>query len=221
MALRVLGERPAAPDPVVTDAPPRRWWPKYVPLLVLMLCGAAILRPFMVENNDMAPGLQQGDLGLVIPRPLELFGPLSRGDVVVLPPGDIRAAQIRRIIALPGEVVEIAAGKILVDGRPLSGDFVATAYYPVDGKARRFRRRIESAWQSGGAQVQYQVAEQEAWVQPDRPGVVLGPDQYYVLSDRRTGARDSRDYGPMAGSTLRRVWAVSFAPGYGLLFGGH
>lgn len=189
---------------------------RYLPLLLLFVAAAAILRPFQVRSNDMAPALQDGDLGLVIPLPQALFGPPRRGDLVLAPPGDVSDRYLRRVVGMPGEVLEIAAGKILLEGSPLEGPQTGQMIYPVGGVPRRFRRRDE---QVGGGP-RYEVVEQEAWHLPDRPGVKLGSGEYYLLADRRTGAMDSRDYGPIKGEQLRRVVAVSLIPAYSHLLKG-
>ncbi|MCS6913527.1 MAG: signal peptidase I [Myxococcales bacterium] len=197
---------------------PRDWLRplRYVPLLLVLSGIVAIAQLFVVRSNDMAPALQEGDLALVLPMPEWLFGPLRRGDLVLVPPGHLSEATLRRVVALPGEVVEIVAGQILIEGLPLEGKRTGQVIYTIGGMPRRFHRRTETLGR-GDAAVRYEVIEQEAWHLPDRPGIQLGPDQYYVLADRRTGARDSRDYGPLPGSALRRVHVVSFIPGYALL----
>lgn len=54
------------------------------------------------------------------PRVNYLFSPPRRGDIVIFqPPNGSSAPYIKRVIALPGETVEIRGGAIYVDGWPL------------------------------------------------------------------------------------------------------
>lgn len=51
------------------------------------------------------------------------FTPVRRGDVVAFRHGGAEA-YLKRVIALPGERVAIARGVVLIDGRPLTENYV-------------------------------------------------------------------------------------------------
>jgi signal peptidase I len=73
-----------------------------------LLVGDQILVNRFVFGPRSAPGA-----GAFAPR-----RPLRHGDVVVFRhPDDPRRDLVKRVVALPGETVEIAAGRLLVDGR--------------------------------------------------------------------------------------------------------
>ncbi len=65
-----------------------------------------------VHGSSMAPTLQPGDVVLVVPT-----GRPRRGDVVLLrDPRDRTHAQVKRVLALPGETLQVSRGRLLVDG---------------------------------------------------------------------------------------------------------
>jgi len=79
----------------------------------------------VVRGSSMAPGIQDGDRILVEPWSY-LFGPIDRGDVIVLRyPLDPEIDYIKRVIGLPGDRVTLAGGRVWVNGEPLAEPYVA------------------------------------------------------------------------------------------------
>ena len=69
-----------------------------------------------VVEESMSPALEPGDY-LVVVRPRQM----ERGKVVVFPhPRRPSFALIKRIVGLPGELVEVAAGQVHINGRVLA-----------------------------------------------------------------------------------------------------
>jgi len=69
-----------------------------------------------VAGESMAPTYHSSDL--LLTRPVGGAG-LRRGDVVVFGHGGLR--MIKRVVGLPGDFVELEAGRIFVNGEPLDG----------------------------------------------------------------------------------------------------
>lgn len=78
-----------------------------------------VLEPISVASPSMEPTLRTGTFLLLDKVTLRLR-PLRRGDVIVLRSPEAGDRElIKRVIALPGESVELRAKKVLVDGREL------------------------------------------------------------------------------------------------------
>jgi signal peptidase I len=81
---------------------------------------------YLVPTNSMAPRIRAGDriqadVGIGDPRRGEVWvfhGPPRR-----FPRG---STLIKRVVGLPGERVEVADGRVLIDGRPLPEPYLAT-----------------------------------------------------------------------------------------------
>jgi signal peptidase I len=98
-------------------------------LLALGLCWpvwdaatfATSLRVFAVPSGSMAPSLVAGDRVCV---ETTRRAPPRRGEIWVFRmPKAAAAAQgfaVKRVVGLPGETVEVAAGRVTIDGRPLA-----------------------------------------------------------------------------------------------------
>lgn len=94
-------------------------------LVVLLLIAAAFfLRTPHVDGMSMEPRLREGEFVLINTLAYR-FSPIRRGDVVAFRhDAPNPETYIKRIVALPGERVEVREGTVLVDGRPLAEPYV-------------------------------------------------------------------------------------------------
>ncbi len=99
-------------------------------LVIFILLGVFAVQPVAVEGTSMLPQLHDGERLLVNKLVYYKFqnvrwGHLERGDIVVFwYPKEPDKSYVKRIIGLPGEVVEVRAGKVFVDGVELVEDYL-------------------------------------------------------------------------------------------------
>ncbi len=85
---------------------------------------ALLFNVSVVRGNSMSPGIHDGDR-ILVGAWTYLFGPIDRGDVVVLQyPLDPRLDYIKRIVGLPGDEIMIAGGRVWVNGQQLAEPYV-------------------------------------------------------------------------------------------------
>jgi len=90
-----------------------------------------LYQPVKVEGTSMAPLLSDQER-IFINKFVYRFEPIERGDVVVFwYPLDRSKSFIKRVVALPGETVELRAGRLYVNGKELSEPYVPSSY--LDG----------------------------------------------------------------------------------------
>jgi signal peptidase I len=90
-----------------------------------------LYQPVKVEGTSMAPLLSDQER-IFINKFVYRFEPIDRGDVVVFwYPLDRSKSFIKRVIALPGETVEIRRGVVYVNGREITEPYVPPQYADV------------------------------------------------------------------------------------------
>lgn len=151
-----------------------------VALVLALLIRQFIIQPFKIPTGSMRMTLMEGDRILVnkfiygakIPfTAIRLPGlrPPKRGDVIVfVSPQDPKKDFIKRLIALPGETVEIRDGNIYINGMVCKDQFIYN---------RNYYNKPESAFGSEGQIVN------------------VPRDSYYVLGDNSASSLDSRYWG--------------------------
>jgi signal peptidase I len=99
-------------------------------LAVALVIKALLIQAFYIPSESMVPTLKVGDRVLVNKTSYHLHK-VHRGDIVVFkrPPGEddprIRDL-IKRVIGLPGEVIEARDGKVYVNNQPLNEPYLPT-----------------------------------------------------------------------------------------------
>src|SRR5689334_2613603 len=93
-----------------------RYWKSLAAFASALVIVVLVYQPVRIEGNSMAPLLSDHEL-IFINRLVYHFEPAQRGDVVVFwYPEDRTKSFIKRIVALPGETVEIRHGLVYIDG---------------------------------------------------------------------------------------------------------
>jgi signal peptidase I len=99
-------------------------------VLIAVVLIVFIYQPVKVEGTSMMPGLRDQER-IFINKFTYRFGiaNIERGDTVVFWfPMDRSKSYIKRVIGLPGDLVEIDRGVVLVNGKPLAEDYVPENY---------------------------------------------------------------------------------------------
>ena len=99
-------------------------------IVVFILFGVFFVQPVVVEGTSMLPELHDGERLLV--NKLVYYkiqsvswGHIERGDIVVFwYPNDPDKSYVKRVIGLPGEVIEVRGGKVFVDGQELKEEYL-------------------------------------------------------------------------------------------------
>jgi signal peptidase I len=154
-----------------------------IALLVAILVRTFLLAHFVVDGTSMLNTLDTGDRVFVNKLSYRLHDP-NRGDVVVLHQigGSSERDLIKRVIALPGEEIEIQSCQVIIDGRRLEEPYLDPA--------------IVTPGNCGG----------------DYGPAVVPDDSVFVMGDNRAGSSDSRALGPIHESDLVGRAFVVFWP---------
>lgn len=140
-----------------------------------------LIQPFVVEGSSMEPNFHSGEY-LLVDKVSYRFRDIKRGEVIVFhPPSRPNLNYIKRIIALPGDNVQIKDGEISVNGARLDEPYISGG-----------ETLIRNSFAANLTQK-------------------LGRDEYFVLGDNRDHSSDSREIGAVPRHNIvGRAWLVVF-----------
>ena len=93
--------------------------------LVIFLALQAMFQSVKVVGSSMEPSLEQGQY-LLVSKASYWFRSPQRGDVIIFhPPQDPDRDLIKRVIATPGDIVEVKDGKVYINDAPLEEDYIS------------------------------------------------------------------------------------------------
>jgi signal peptidase I len=202
-------------------------WPTLVKAWLGLTIGAVVLaagivRPFIVEafkipSKAMVPTLVVGDEIMVD----KLRRVPHRGDVIVFKyPLDPQTDYVKRVVGLPGDVVEIKTGDVIEMGPAhLVVNGVEAPRERVQGDCTPAEERVPCVlWRETLDGRSYEIATDAALgEQGSFERVVVPPGRLFVLGDNRDNSSDSRVWGTVpleyVKGTVRFVWWSSGSSG--------
>ncbi len=96
--------------------------------LTAILIVVFVVQPVRVEGTSMQPNLADQER-IFVNKFVYHLSDIERGDVVVFwYPKDRSKSFIKRVIGLPGEIVEVRQGTVYVDGKPLQERYLFSEY---------------------------------------------------------------------------------------------
>ena len=160
-----------------------------IALSIFLVIYLFFLQPHQVNGQSMVPNFQNGEYVLTDKVSYKMRDP-RRGEVIVFHapaaahcPTGTGCDFIKRVIAVPGETVEVKENAIYVNGEKLSETYIPEEF---DTQAGEFsKNRV----------------------------IVLGPDEYFAVGDNRPYSSDSRAWGPITKNDIvGRAFFVYWPP---------
>jgi signal peptidase I len=182
-------------------------WVRENKSFLLFMCLIGIFRSAVAELNgipsgSMRPNLLEGDVVLVNRTAYDLKLPLTdvvlarlgdpaRGDVVTFHSPRDGERLIKRLIALPGDVVEMRNERLVINGKPADYAVLGTSSEPIGGGKLEAVRLDETL---AGRHHRIQLMPGVDAARSFGP-VTIPQDQYLMLGDNRDNSADSRYIG--------------------------
>ena len=207
--IRRRGETDEAPAPGTLVDYSRSFFPV---LLFVLIIRSFVFEPFRIPSGSMMPTLLQGDFifvkkysyGLRIPviesKIVETGAP-ERGDVVVFRlPSNPKINYIKRVIGLPGDLIEYRGHQLTINGVAM----------PLERDADNPRQAEGARWIESLDGREHQILIRSPGYAKGE-GVYRVPEgEYFMMGDNRDNSEDSRFIDPVAEEFLVgeavRVW---------------
>jgi signal peptidase I len=192
----------------------KQWLRHHRSLLVFILCFGVVRTAVAdwnpIPSGSMRPSILEGDVvyvnrlayDLKIPltdRSVARLGDPRRGEIVtfISPADGLRL--IKRIVAVPGDLVEMRDGILHVDGVPAEYVDVSGAVETVGGGVRVEALRATERVAGSSRAVQYMPG---VGYRRSFGPVVVPEDRYFIMGDNRDNSLDSRVFGTVPRASL-------------------
>ena len=213
-----------------------------VAVAVALLLRAFVVEAFQIPSGSMIPTLEVGDHIFVSKFAYGLSHPVhgqedsrstpspSAGDVIVFKyPLDHSTDYIKRVVGLPGDVIEMRQDELYINGRPVLRHRVPRVYHCNDAPSHGAEAMLRNARFDDDDDCELWVEtlgknEHETVLEPHRGGrdferKVIPAGQVFVMGDNRDNSSDSRVWGTVnvdliKGKALIVWWSRANSDGF-------
>ncbi len=175
-------------------------------VLVMLSLRSSVADWNEVPTGSMLPNIVEGDRIFVNKLAYDLkvpfttwhlahWGDPNRGDVVVFFSPEDGIRMVKRVVGVPGDVVEVRGNRIILNG-------ASATYGPPDPKIvnmipawQRPAFTLDAEQINGGPPHSVMGMTAAAMANPKFGPVTVPPGKYFLLGDNRGNSRDSRYWG--------------------------
>ena len=187
----------------------RGWWIKpLLVILMLLIISFTVIRLFIVvyaviTDDSMFPSLIEGDEVLVY----RMTNTYDRGNIILFMEGD--HPSIRRVIAGPGDVIEVRKGFVWINDQPLEikkGKTLQMGIHVKGQDALAVHKCEQYEETNKGNTYEICISGGKKLKPKDQKRLKIPSNNYFVMCDNRSFCQDSRHFGTIsADSVIGRV----------------
>lgn len=149
-----------------------------VSFAMYMVIHLFLVQPNKVDGSSMFPTLHDKERILTSKITYRFEEPARRDMIVFTPPAEQNGDYVKRIIAIPGDVILLQAGDVYLNGKKLVEDYLPEGTRTAE----------------------------KAFLREGKPYTVL-QGEYMVFGDNRSFSSDSREWGPITRkSIIGKAW---------------
>lgn len=94
-----------------------------ITIAVALVIRAYFFTPVLVEGKSMEPTLHNREK-IIVSKMISWIGEVDRGDIVIIKDEPLKTHYVKRIIGLPGEVIEMKDDVLWIDGEEIKEPYL-------------------------------------------------------------------------------------------------
>ena len=205
-----------------------REWRGFIYFVVAMVLFRSVIADWnQVPSGSMEPNIMVGDRIVVdkisydlrVPftlKRIHQWGDPERGDVVTFPNPRDEEVYVKRLIAVPGDTVEMRNNRLIINGeratyRQIEGDQADYLASQLHRRSLRTHRLLEESVLGSTRIIMESRRRGNSMTRSFGP-VEVPPETFFVMGDNRDNSKDSREFGFLDRErVLGRAYAIAFS----------
>ncbi len=140
---------------------------------------------YRIPHGGMYPTIKSGGLVFSKLKPYNKISDVKRGDIILFKQAEDEAVNVWRVVALPGDAIQILGETVKVNGQALE-------------RKELKQEGGRTIYRESNSGVSYEIVlDPQAKADQPPARTTIAEDSLFVLGDNRAEAHDSRYFGPV------------------------